>query len=305
MWSRGAGTPSAHEVSVPGLTAGRAGRDSPFQRRLPVSVVSRFRGAHSDGLLRRGEATLAGVRRIQDVASAPALRVRLARLDWKAIDADLWQYGHAATAPVLTRAECDGLVGLYPKDEHFRKTIHMGPRRFGEGDYKYFHYPLPRAVQELRVHLYRRLALVANAWMESLGAPDRYPTTLRQFLARCHRNGQKRPTPLLLHYEAGGYNCLHQDLYGPLAFPLQATVFLSRPSQDYGSGAFLLYELRPRAQSMCDALVPEQGALVIFATRMRPERGARGFRRVQLKHGVARVRFGSRYTLGIIFHDAK
>lgn len=177
--------------------------------------------------------------------------------------------------------------------------------RFGEGDYKYFHYPLPRVVQALRVRLYPRLAPIANQWMEALDAKERYPKTLREFLARCHRAGQNRPTPLLLHYEAGGYNCLHQDLYGALAFPLQVTAFLSRPSQHYGSGAFLLYEVRPRAQSMCDALVPEQGALVIFPTRMRPERGQRGYRRVQLKHGVARVRSGTRYTLGIIFHDAK
>ncbi|HEX4802901.1 MAG TPA: 2OG-Fe(II) oxygenase [Myxococcaceae bacterium] len=237
--------------------------------------------------------------------AVPSVSARLARLNWKALEAELWNQGHAVTEPVLTSAECEELVSLYPKEEFFRKTIRMGPRRFGEGDYKYFKYPLPSVVQSLRVHLYRRLAPIANRWMEALGERERYPLTLREFVDRCHRHGQERPTPLLLHYEAGGYNCLHQDLYGPLAFPLQVTGFLSRPGEDYGSGAFLLYELRPRAQSMCDALVPEQGALVIFATRMRPERGKRGYRRVQLKHGVGRVRSGSRYTLGIIFHDAK
>jgi len=245
------------------------------------------------------------VRRIEDPSPGPSLSARLAGLNWKMLEAELWERGHAVTAPILTSAECDELVSLYRKEELFRKTIHMAPRRFGEGDYKYFKYPLPSAVQSLRVHLYRRLAPIANGWMEALGARERYPLTLRDFVERCHRHGQGRPTPLLLHYELGGYNCLHQDLYGPLAFPLQVTGFLSRPSQDYGGGAFLLYELRPRAQSMCDALVPEQGALVIFATRMRPERSKRGYRKVQLKHGVGRVRSGSRYTLGIIFHDAK
>ncbi len=181
----------------------------------------------------------------------------------------------------------------------------MAAKRFGLGDYKYFNYPLPPVVQSLRVRLYPRLAPIANRWMEALGAPERYPATLREFLALCHLHGQSRPTPLLLHYEAGGYNCLHQDLYGALVFPLQVTAFLSRPTEDYSNGAFLLLEQRPRAQSMCDALMPDQGALVLFASRIRPEPGKRGYRRVQLRHGVSRVRAGARYTLGIIFHDAK
>ena len=235
----------------------------------------------------------------------PSVSQRIGHLDWSKLEEDLSKFGHAITDPVLTRSECEELVALYPQEQCFRKTIDMAPRRFGLGDYKYFKYPLPPIVQSLRMRLYPRLAPVANRWMEALRAKERYPATLREFLSRCHRSGQKRPTPLLLHYEAGGYNCLHQDLYGALAFPLQVTAFLSRPNEDYTSGAFLLLEQRPRAQSMCDALIPDQGALVVFATRMRPEAGKFGYRRVQLKHGVSRVRTGSRYTLGIIFHDAK
>jgi len=237
--------------------------------------------------------------------AVPSVSARLARLDWGALEDELWKQGHAVTPPILTRTECRRLTALYPEPQRFRKTIDMAPRRFGVGDYKYFRYPLPPVVQSLRVRLYRQLAPVANRWMEALRAPERYPATLGEFLERCHLQGQTRPTPLLLHYEAGGYNCLHQDLYGALAFPLQVTVFLSRPSKDYTSGAFLLLEQRPRAQSMCDALMPEQGAMVLFASRVRPEPGKAGHRRAQLKHGVGRVRAGTRYTLGIIFHDAK
>jgi hypothetical protein len=252
--------------------------------------------------LRKAEQSNASARGELAVASVSA---RLARLDWKALERELWTRGHAVTEPILTATECRELVALYPHAQHFRKTIDMAARRFGLGDYKYFKYPLPSVVQSLRVRLYPRLARIANGWMEALGARERYPATLREFLARCHQHGQTRPTPLLLHYEAGGYNCLHQDLYGPLAFPLQVTAFLSKPSEDYRDGAFLLLEQRPRAQSMCDALMPEQGALVLFPSRIRPEPGKLSYHRVQLKHGVSRVRAGSRYTLGIIFHDAK
>ncbi len=230
---------------------------------------------------------------------------RLHRLDWEGLERSLWDRGHAITPPILTREECDALVGLYPRERRFRKTIDMAPRRFGIGDYKYFRYPLPRVVQALRTALYSHLAPVANGWVKALRVREHYPPTLSGFLKRCHRGGQARPTPLILHYEAGGYNCLHQDVYGSLAFPLQVTAFLSRPGRDYSSGAFLLLEQRPRAQSMCDAIIPDQGALVLFATRFRPEQGKRGYRRLQLKHGVSRVLRGKRYTLGIIFHDAK
>jgi len=242
---------------------------------------------------------------MESAVAVPSISARLSRLDWKVLEAQLWELGHAVSEPILTRAECDELVALYPQEERFRKRIDMAAKRFGLGDYKYFKYPLPPIVQSLRARLYPRLAKIANRWMAALGAAERYPATLREFLARCHLHGQTRPTPLLLHYEAGGYNCLHQDLYGPLAFPLQVTAFLSRPSEDFENGAFLLLEQRPRAQSMCDALMPPQGALVLFASRVRPELGKRGYRRVQLRHGVSRVGAGTRYTLGIIFHDAK
>lgn len=234
-----------------------------------------------------------------------AIAKRLHRLNWESLERSLWDQGHAITPPILTRRECEALVGLYPRQQRFRTTIDMAPRRFGIGDYKYFRYPLPRIVQALRNALYSRLAPVANGWAKALRIGERYPPTLGGFLKRCHRGGQARPTPLILHYQAGGYNCLHQDVYGSLAFPLQVTAFLSRPDRDYSGGSFLLLEQRPRAQSMCDAIIPEQGALVLFANRFRPEQGTRGYRRLQLKHGVSRVLRGKRYTLGIIFHDAK
>jgi len=256
------------------------------------------------GSLEREGVSLLG-RRVEDVMAVPSVSARLAHLDWKALEDELWKSGHAVTEPILTPTECQELVALYPQEERFRSTINMAAKRFGVGDYKYFKYPLPPVVQSLRGRLYPRLAGIANRWMKALRSPERYPLTLREFLDRCHLRGQTRPTPLMLHYEAGGYNCLHQDLYGPLAFPLQVTAFLSRPSEDYTNGAFLLYEQRPRAQSMCDALVPDAGALLLFASRVRPELGKRGYRRVQLRHGVSRVRSGTRYTLGIIFHDAK
>jgi hypothetical protein len=229
----------------------------------------------------------------------------LAGLDWKALERQLWQHGHAVTASVLTPSECAALISRYPQEASFRKTINMEKHRFGVGEYKYFKYPLPPLVQALRTRLYPRLAPIANGWMAALGIPHRYPRTLQQFLTRCADRGQSRPTPLMLRYEAGGYNCLHQDLYGQVAFPLQATAFLSRPGVDHAGGSFLLLEQRPRAQSMCDALLPERGALVLFANGIRPEMGKRGYRRVQMKHGVSRVQSGERYTLGIIFHDAK
>jgi hypothetical protein len=177
--------------------------------------------------------------------------------------------------------------------------------RFGVGDYKYFAHPLPPLVTELRTGLYAPLAAVANRWEQALGTRRRYPLELDRLLVQCRRAGQTRPTPLLLHYEAGGYNCLHQDLYGEVAFPLQLTCFLSRPGADYEGGAFLLVEQRPRAQSRGEALLPGQGESLIFTTRWRPVASARGYYRATMRHGVSRVTRGTRYTLGIIFHDAK
>jgi uncharacterized protein len=229
----------------------------------------------------------------------------VAALDWPRIASSLDEEGYAHAPALLTPAECDALVALYDRDALFRSRVEMRRHGFGEGDYKYFAAPLPPLVAELREAFYPRLAPVANRWMEALGAATRFPPALDAFLEACARRGQTKPTPLLLHYEAGGYNCLHQDLYGDVAFPLQVAVFLSEPDVDYTGGAFLLVEQRPRAQSRGEALLPRRGELVIFATRERPVRGRRGYYRVNLRHGVARIRTGRRYTLGVIFHDAR
>ena len=230
---------------------------------------------------------------------------RLEALDWKAIEESLWQHGFAKTPPVLTADECAGLIAMYGERERFRSRVEMERFRFGVGDYQYFANPLPPVVDALRVHAYPTLAAIANRWAEALASRTKYPATLRELQALCRRHGQTKPTPLLLHYEAGGYNCLHQDIYGDVVFPLQLTGFLSRRGVDYDGGDFLLVEQRPRAQSRGEAIAPEQGELVIFATRHRPIEGARGWYRAALRHGVGTIRRGTRYTLGVIFHDAK
>lgn len=230
---------------------------------------------------------------------------RLTHLDWKAIEASLWQRGYAKTDPLLTAEECDALIALYSRDHLFRSRIDMKRFRFGEGEYKYFRYPLPTLVQALREQIYPRLAVIANAWAKALGQPEMFPLSHDTLLACCRRNGQTKPTPLLLCYGAGDYNCLHQDLYGTVAFPLQLTAFLSRPDRDFTGGEFLLVEQRPRAQSRGEVLAPEQGEIVVFATRHRPVQGSRGYHRVNMRHGVSTVCSGSRVTLGVIFHDAK
>jgi hypothetical protein len=233
------------------------------------------------------------------------LVARLTDLDWTALERSLWEVGYAQTPPVLTPDECADLVALYADETRFRSRIDMARYRFGVGDYKYFGAPLPPLVQTLRVHAYPPLAAIANQFETALDTATLYPTDLTGLLARCRRGGQTKPTPLLLHYEAGGYNCLHQDVYGEVVFPLQLTCFLSRPGVDYEGGAFLLVEQRPRAQSRGEAITPAQGEIVIFPTRHRPVQGARGWYRAAMRHGVARVRRGTRYTLGVIFHDAK
>jgi hypothetical protein len=230
---------------------------------------------------------------------------RLAALDWPRIEQELWEFGYAQTAPVLTPGECADLVTLYPDTTRFRRRIDMERYRFGLGDYQYFDYPLPPLVQVFRDRGYPPLAAIANRWQAALGLVERYPEDLRSFLDTCHACGQTKPTPLLLHYEANGYNCLHQDIYGDIAFPLQMVCFLSQPEVDYKGGAFLMVEQRPRAQSRGEAIIPAQGELVIFTTRYRPVAGKRGYHRVTMRHGVSRLTAGSRYTLGIIFHDAQ
>ena len=233
------------------------------------------------------------------------LRARLDHLDWEEIARGLGDRGYATARGVLRPEECESLVGLYADEARFRKTIDMGQRRFGEGQYRYFAYPLPPLVEGLRHGVYPRLAPIANRWMKTLGIRARYPAGLAQFLARCRRAGQAKPTPLLLRYEAGGYNCLHQDLYGPLAFPLQIAVALSRRGADYTGGDFLLVEQRPRAQSVGHAVPLERGELIVFTNHLRPAQGARGHYRVNVRHGVSPLLTGLRLTLGVIFHDAE
>jgi uncharacterized protein len=236
---------------------------------------------------------------------ATDIKARLAALDWPTIEQSLWEWGYAKTPAVLTPAECTELIALYTDDRRFRSRVDMARYKFGVGDYKYFDAPLPPLVEALRIRAYPPLAAIANRWETALGTATRYPPELGSLLTRWRRRGQTRPTPLLLHYEAGGYNCLHQDLYGDVVFPLQLTAFLSRRGVDYTGGEFLLVEQRPRAQSRGEVVATEQGEIVIFTTRYRPARGARGYYRAVMRHGVSRVRAGSRYTLGVIFHDAK
>jgi len=214
------------------------------------------------------------------------------------------ELGCTATPPLLMPSECAELVRLYGEDGRFRGRVDMARHNFGSGEYKYFGHPLPPLVDELRAGFYPVLAPLASAWSERLGAPT-FPAELPAFLDVCARHGQTRPTPLLLRYAAGDYNCLHQDLYGDVAFPIQLTFALSRLGADYTGGEFLLMEQRPRAQSRGQAITLEQGAAVIFAARHRPVQGTRGFYRVNMRHGVSRLLTGERYTLGIIFHDAK
>ena len=229
---------------------------------------------------------------------------RIASLPWNRIVEDLNQHGWATTGPLLTGDERRDLVAAYDEDARFRSTVVMARHGFGLGEYRYFSYPLPQLVQGLRETLYERLAPVANGWREALGVDEPYPERHRAYLSRCHSARQARPTPLLLRYGPGDYNCLHQDLYGELAFPLQAAFLLAEPEKDFTGGEFVLTEQRPRMQSRAQVVRLNAGEGVIFAVSQRPVRGARGTYRVTMRHGVSPVRTGSRHTLGIIFHDA-
>lgn len=231
------------------------------------------------------------------------LTERLASLDWEAIAAALDETGGAVTGPLLTAGECADLRALW-EDGRFRSRIDMRRHGFGAGEYRYFADPLPLLVAGLREAAYARLTPIANAWAERLCGPFRAPPTLDAMRALCHAAGQTRPTPLLLSYSAGDYNCLHQDLYGEVAFPLQLVVQLSRPGDDFSGGEFVLVEQRPRMQSRPTVLAPAAGEAVIFATSRKPRRGARGWVPSLLRHGVSRLTAGRRMTLGIIFHDA-
>jgi hypothetical protein len=232
-----------------------------------------------------------------------SLGARVGALDWDALGCDLDAQGYARTDAVLRPAECEELAKQYDDDGRFRSVIDMQRHNFGSGEYKYFAAPLPSAVDELRHALYPPLARVANAWAERLGTAP-FPDTLDEFLAVCHRTGQTKPTPLLLHYRAGDYNALHQDVYGEVGFPLQVLSVLSAPDA-YSGGEVLLVTQRPRAQSVGEAIAMRQGELLVFPNRIRPVRGTRGDHRVNVRHGVSRLHSGERTTLGIIFHDAQ
>jgi hypothetical protein len=230
---------------------------------------------------------------------------RVDAIDWTEVGSDLDAQGCAVLKNLLLPAECRALAALYPDDGHFRSRIVMGRHGFGRGEYKYFSYPLPDVIGELRPALYAPLSNVANRWNETMGIDIRYPQTHDAFLKRCHNAGQVRPTPLLLQYGAGDYNCLHQDLYGEHVFPLQVAILLSEPGRDFTGGEFVLTEQRPRMQSRPEVVPLAQGDAVAFAVHHRPVQGTRGFYRVNLRHGVSRIRSGHRHTIGVIFHDAK
>ena len=239
-------------------------------------------------------------------AAAPSSSVaRVSELDWNGISQELDDQGSAVLASLLTPEECKGLTDLYPDDALFRSRIVMARHGFGRGEYKYFRYPLPDIIADLRTVLYSRLAPLANRWSVAMGVDVHYPERHEDFLERCHKADQVLPTPLLLKYGEGDYNCLHQDLYGPLVFPIQVAVLLSDPAIDFTGGEFVLTEQRPRMQSRPEVVSLHQGDAVAFAVHHRPIQGKRGTYRVNLRHGVSRLRSGHRYTAGIIFHDAK
>ena len=236
------------------------------------------------------------------------VEARLARVDWERVARELDADGWGRLGRLLRRAEYGALARLYDDDARFRSTVDMQRHRFGRGEYRYFASPLPPLVAALRGGLYERLAPFARRWAAALGRPDDYPRTLSEYLARCHRAGQTRPTPLLLRYRAGDYNCLHQDLYGSVYFPMQVIVLLNQPGEDFDGGELVLVEQRPRMQSRPQVLSLRRGDAAVIATDHRPARrsggGARGWYRLKLRHGVSRIGRGERHALGIIFHDA-
>jgi hypothetical protein len=239
------------------------------------------------------------------VLMTDAVAERVSALDWRRLGEGLDAHGCAIAPALLSPEECEALAALYAADAPFRSRIVMGSHGFGRGEYKYFAYLLPDLIGDLRTALYRPLADIANRWNEALGVAVRYPLELAAFLDRCHGAGQTRPTPLLLQYGEGDYNCLHQDLYGDHLFPLQVAFLLSVPGRDFAGGEFVLTEQRPRMQTRAEVVSLGQGDAVIFPVHHRPVRGTRGMYRVNMRHGVSRLRSGRRHTMGIIFHDAR
>jgi uncharacterized protein len=266
-------------------------REGQHQMRRPPRV-SRSSAATASRGGRPAELTVENDRRLQSV-------------DWTRLGESLDERGYATIPALLTPGECADLAAMYDDRQHFRSRIVMERLRFGVGEYKYFAYPLPPIVAALRAAIYSHLAPIANRWAHAMGQPQSYPANLTEFLERCTQAGQTKPTPLLLRYQEGGYNCLHQDLYGEVAFPVQLTCLLSRPGTEFSGGEFLLVENRPRAQSRGEAVVLQQGEAIVFATNERPISGSRGYYRVAMRHGISRLHRGRRVSLGVIFHDAK
>lgn len=235
-----------------------------------------------------------------------AISARVADIKTESVRAELWDAGYARLGPLLKRDECESFRTLYDHPEHFRSRIDMARYRFGQGEYQYLKYPLPAVVEELRQSLYALLAPIATEWMSALRLAADYPDSLDEFLGTCHKHLQTRPTPLLLRYQAGDYNCLHQDVYGETVFPFQVIVALSRVGEEFTGGELLLIEQRPRSQSMGRAITLEQGEAVVITTRYRPVKSARGtYYRSNFRHGVSPILSGERFTLGVIFHDGK
>jgi hypothetical protein len=241
---------------------------------------------------------------VATVGSAEDIAERTRSLDWDRVVQDLDACGSAILARLLSPQECHALSALYPEDALFRSRIVMARHGFGRGEYQYFSYPLPELIAGLRMALYPHLAPIANRWNEAMGIDVRYPAKHADFIARCHEAGQRKPTPLLLQYGADDYNCLHQDVYGEQVFPLQVAILLSEPGRDFAGGEFVMTEQRPRMQSRAEVVPLRQGDAVVFTVRNRPVQGTRGVYRVNLRHGVSRIRSGHRHTVGIIFHDA-
>jgi uncharacterized protein len=241
---------------------------------------------------------------ISSASAVSSANARVAAYDWQALAGELDSYGCAVLPKLLRPEECRAIAALYPDESHFRSHIHMARHGFGKGEYRYFKYPLPDLLDVLRTALYPHLADVANGWNGRMGMDERYPGDHASFLKQCHDAGQTRPTPLLLQYVPGDFNCLHQDLYGDLAFPIQVAILLSEPGKDFTGGEFLLTEQRPRMQSRAEVVPLRQGDAVAFAVHNRPVKGSKGNYRVSLRHGVSRIRSGMRHTVGIIFHDA-
>ncbi|HEX2928511.1 MAG TPA: 2OG-Fe(II) oxygenase [Candidatus Binatia bacterium] len=239
------------------------------------------------------------------LTSSNTIAARIEAIDWQRVSQDLDAQGSARIEELLSANECLALAALYPKDDVFRSRVVMAQHSFGRGEYKYFRYPLPDLVSELRTAIYPHLVPIANRWNDRMGKDVSYPEKHADFIQRCHRAGQIRPTPLLLQYNADDYNCLHQDLYGEHVFPLQLTILLSKPGNDFTGGEFVMTEQRPRMQSRPIVVPLGLGDGVVFAVYNRPVQGARGAYRVNLRHGVSRIRSGHRCTVGIIFHDAK